>query len=80
MSGFKAEPRHWADVEEWVAADSQCSTDHCILELRQQVESLKTQILALREEHLRLINAASSFLGNLISESSKEEEVIPFVW
>jgi hypothetical protein len=38
---YQASEAHWLDIEEWVKASSQASTDHCILELRDRVKTLE---------------------------------------
>ncbi len=38
---YKAKHEHWADIEAWVEASSNASTDHCILELRDRIQALE---------------------------------------
>jgi hypothetical protein len=40
-SPFRAGPKHWADIQEWVEANSNASTDHCLWELKQRIEELE---------------------------------------
>jgi hypothetical protein len=40
-SPFRAKPKHWADIQEWVEANSNASKDHCLWELKQRIEELE---------------------------------------
>lgn len=64
---FRAEPKHWADIQEWVEANSNASTDHCLWELKQRVETLEARITllqppTLKEQALEQLNAIQGLL------------------
>ena len=57
MERYEAHPKHWADVAEWVEADSQSSTDHCIWELRGTVRMLEEELKNLKDTVSLLISS-----------------------
>ncbi len=57
MERYEAHPKHWADVAEWVEADSQASTDHCIWELRGTVRMLEEELRNLKDTVSLLISS-----------------------
>jgi hypothetical protein len=66
--------QYWADVEE-TAGQSSCPWDHCLLDLREQIESLQSEVSHARTQILRLSNACAKlapnrneFLGSLIPD------------
>jgi hypothetical protein len=57
MERYEARPEHWADVAEWVEADSPASTDHCIWELRDKVRMLEAELRDLKDTVSMLISS-----------------------
>jgi hypothetical protein len=55
---YKATAKQWAEVEEWVEG-SECSWDHCLIELRDRVETLESLLYNTRVDYLRLSNAVA---------------------
>ena len=45
---YRAKHEHWADIEAWVEAASNASTDHCVLELRDRVRRLELALAGTR--------------------------------
>jgi hypothetical protein len=58
MTDYKATAKRWAEVEEWVEG-SECSWDHCLIELRDRVETLECSLQQTRIDYLRLSNAVA---------------------
>jgi hypothetical protein len=56
---YKATDKQWAEVEEWVEG-SECSWDHCLVELRDRVEALESSLYNTRVDYLRLSNAVAN--------------------
>jgi hypothetical protein len=55
---YKATAKQWAEVEEWVEG-SECAWDHCLIELRDRVETLESLLYNTRVDYLRLSNAVA---------------------
>jgi len=58
MTDYKATAKQWAEVEEWVEG-SECAWDHCLVELRDRVETLESSLYNTRVDYLRLSNAVA---------------------
>ena len=59
MTDYKATTQQWAEVEEWVEG-SECSWDHCLVELRDRVDTLEHALQQTRVDYLRLSNAVAN--------------------
>jgi len=59
MTDYKATAQQWAEVEEWVEG-SECSWDHCLVELRDRVDTLEHALQQTRVDYLRLSNAVAN--------------------
>jgi hypothetical protein len=59
MTDYKATAQQWAEVEEWVE-ESECSWDHCLVELRDRVGTLEHALQQTRVDYLRLFNAVAN--------------------
>ena len=58
MTDYKATDKQWAEVEEYVEG-SECAWDHCLVELRDRVETLEGLLYNTRVDYLRLSNAVA---------------------
>ena len=58
MADYKATTKQWAEVEEWVEG-SECAWDHCLVELRDRVDTLESSLYNTRADYLRLSNAVA---------------------
>ena len=59
MTDYKATTQQWAEVEEWVEG-SECSWDHCLVELRDRVDTLEHALQQTRVDYLRLSIAVAN--------------------
>jgi hypothetical protein len=58
MTDHKATPEQWAQVEAWMAIESEYSA--CVLELRDRIEALEDANYARRIDIIRLANAVAN--------------------
>jgi len=63
MADYKATDKQWAEVEEWVEG-AECSWDHCLVELRDRVETLEYSLRQTRVDYLRLANVCAKLAPN----------------
>jgi hypothetical protein len=79
MADYKATAKQWAEVEEWVEG-SECAWDHCLIELRDRVETLESSLYNTRVDYLRLSNAVAricpdrnKFFADLIPDQDSSD-------
>jgi hypothetical protein len=67
---YRAKHEHWADIEAWVEAASNASTDHCVLELRDRVEALELGGLEQAESQRFCVDAIVRRLEKLEADAA----------
>jgi hypothetical protein len=74
MTDYKATPEQWAQVEAWMAIESEYSA--CVLELRARIEALESNTKQWRIDHFKLANTCASmapgrfqFFNSLLPDS-----------